>query len=64
MTNGRGDEKKSEIQKFEWLENKKNSSVDEVKGIFQNNLKVIICWIKVNRRHKLEVILEFYKIAL
>ena len=46
MTNGRGDEKKSEIQKFEWLENKKNSSLDEVKGIFQNNLKVIICWIK------------------
>ena len=28
-----GDEKKSEIQKFECLENKKNFSVDEIKYI-------------------------------
>ena len=35
-----------ESQKFEYLENENNFLVDEVKSIFQNYLKVIICWIK------------------
>ena len=39
---GRGDEEKSEIQKFEYLENEKNFLVDEVKNIFDNCLRVII----------------------
>ena len=43
---GEGDERKSEIQKFEYVQNKKNFLVDEEKGIFHNNLRVIICWIK------------------
>ena len=32
-----------ESQKFEYLENENNFLVDEVKSIFQNYLKVIIC---------------------
>ena len=42
MTEG-GNEGKSEIQKFEYLENEKNFLVDEVKSIFHNYLRVIIC---------------------
>ena len=40
MTEG-GIQRKSEIQKFEYLENKKNF-LDEVKSIFHNYLKAII----------------------
>ena len=40
MTEG-GIEGKSEIQKFEYLENEKNF-LDEVKSIFHNYLKTII----------------------
>ena len=40
---GEGDERKSEIQKCEYVQNKKNFLVDEVKGIFHNNLRIIIC---------------------
>ena len=44
MTEGaRKDEGKSEIQKFEYLENERNFLVDEVKGIFHNYLRVNIC---------------------
>ena len=38
MNEGEGDESKSEIQKFEYLENEK-SFLDEVKSIFHNYLK-------------------------
>ena len=41
MTEG-GDEGKSEIQKFEYLENVK-SFIDEIKSIFHNYLRAIIC---------------------
>ena len=41
-----GNEGKSEIQKFEYLENEKNFLVDKVKNIFHNYLRVIICRIK------------------
>ena len=40
---GRGDEGKSEIQKFEYLEKENNFLVDELKSIFHNYLRVIIC---------------------
>ena len=36
-------EGKSEIQKFDYLENEKNFLVDEVKSIFHNYLRIIIC---------------------
>ena len=39
---GRGNETKSEIQKFEYLENKKNF-LDEVKRSFHNFFSAIIC---------------------
>ena len=39
-----------ESQKFEYLENENNFLVDEVKSIFQNYLKVIICWIKEKQK--------------
>ena len=45
MTKGEGDEGKSEIQKFNYLENKQNF-LDEVKSIFHNYLSAINCWIK------------------
>ena len=45
MTEGEGDEKKSEMQKFEYLENEKNF-LDKVKSIFHNYLKYYHCWIK------------------
>ena len=45
MTEGEGDEGKTEIQKFKYLENKKNF-VDKVESIFHNYLSTIICWIK------------------
>ena len=45
MTEGEGDEGKSEIQKCEYLENEKNF-LDEVKSIFHNYLSAIICCIK------------------
>ena len=44
MTEG-GIEGKSEIQKFEYLENEKNF-LDEVKSVFHNYLKAIICSIR------------------
>ena len=44
MTEGEGDEGKSEIQKFEYLENEKNF-LDGVKSIFYNYLSTTICWI-------------------
>ena len=60
-------ERKSEIQKFEYLENKK-SFLDEIKSIFYNYLRAIICWKKKkkkkNSRHKFYAILEFYEIPL
>ena len=37
MTEGEGDESKSEMQKFEYLENEKDF-LDEVKSIFHNYL--------------------------
>ena len=40
-----GNEGKSGIQKFEFLKNEKNF-LDEVKSIFHNYLRAIICWIK------------------
>ena len=43
MTGGRGDEGKSEIQKFEYLEKENNFLVDKLKSIFCNYLRVIIC---------------------
>ena len=43
MTEGEGDEAKSEIQKFEYLKNENNFLVDEVKSIFHNYSRVIIC---------------------
>ena len=42
MTEGGGDKGKSETQTFEYLENEKNF-LDEVKSIFQNYLRAIIC---------------------
>ena len=42
MTEGKGDEWKSEIQKIKYLENEKNF-LDKVKSIFYNYLSVIIC---------------------
>ena len=45
MTEGEGDEGKSEIQKLEYLENEENF-LDGVKSIFHNYLSTIICWIK------------------
>ena len=42
MTEGEGNEGKSEIQKFNYLENEKNF-LDEVKSIFHNYLSAIIC---------------------
>ena len=45
MTEGEGDEGKSDIQKFKYLE-KEHNFLDEVKCIFQNYLSAIICWIK------------------
>ena len=42
MTEGEGNEGKSEIQKFNYLENEKNF-LDEVKSIFHNYLNAIIC---------------------
>ena len=42
MTEGEGDEGKSEIQKCKYLENEKNF-LDEVKSIFHNYLSAIIC---------------------
>ena len=41
MIEGVGDEGKSEIQKFKYLENEKNF-LDEVKTIFHNCLSAII----------------------
>ena len=38
------------MQKFEYLKNENNFLVDEVKSIFQNYLKVIICWIKEKQK--------------
>ena len=48
MTQGGGMMRES--QKFEYLENENNFLVDEVKSIFQNYLKVIICWIKEKQK--------------
>ena len=45
MTERDGDKDKSEIQKFEYLDNEKNF-LDEAKSVFHNNLTTIICWIK------------------
>ena len=42
MTEGEGDEGKSEIQKCKYLENEKNF-LDEVKSIFHNYLSAIVC---------------------
>ena len=42
MTEGEGDEGKSEIQKCKYVENEKNF-LDEVKSIFHNYLSAIIC---------------------
>ena len=42
MTEGEGDEWKSEIQKLKYLE-KENNFLDKVKNIFYNYLSVIIC---------------------
>ena len=44
MTEGEEDEGKSEIQKFEYLENEKNF-LDEVESNFHNYLSAIIYWI-------------------
>ena len=41
MTEGEGNEGKSEIQKFNYLENEKNF-LDEVKSIFHDYLSAII----------------------
>ena len=43
MAEGEEDEGKSEIQKFEYLENEKNFLVDEVKSIFHSYWRIIIC---------------------
>ena len=43
---GGGDEGKAEMQKLEYLESKNKFLIDEVKRIFHNYLRVIICWIK------------------
>ena len=45
MTEGEGDEGKSEIQTSKNLENETNF-LDEVKSIFHDYLSAIICWIK------------------
>ena len=42
MTEGKGDEGKSGMQKFEYLENEKNF-LDEVNCVFPNYLSAIIC---------------------
>ena len=42
MTERDGDKDKSEIQKFEYLNNERNF-LDGVKNIFHNNLSTIIC---------------------
>ena len=42
MPEGEGDEGKSEMQKFKYLENEKNF-LFEVKSIFHNYLSAIIC---------------------
>ena len=42
MTEGGGDERNSEIQKFKYLENEKNF-LDAVKRIFDNYFSAIIC---------------------
>ena len=42
MTERDGDKDKSEIQKFEYLNNERNF-LDEVENIFHNNLSTIIC---------------------
>ena len=47
------------MQKFEYLKNENNFLVDEVKSIFQNYLKVIICWIK--EKQKTQVCENFIK---
>ena len=44
MAEGEEDEGKSEIQKFEYLENEKNF-LDEVEIIFHNYSSAIIYWI-------------------
>ena len=44
MAEGEEEEGKSEIQKFEYLENEKNF-LDEVEIIFHNYLSAIIYWI-------------------
>ena len=49
MTDGAGNEGKSEIQKFEYRENG-NNFLDEVKSIFHNYLSTIICRIKEKQR--------------
>ena len=49
MTEGEGDEGQTEIQKFKYLENKKNF-VDKVESIFHNYLSTIICWMKEKQR--------------
>ena len=46
---GVGNEGKSEIQKFKYLENE-NNFLDEVKSIFHNYLKTTICLIKEKLR--------------
>ena len=43
MTEGDEDEGKSEIQKFDYLENEKNF-LDEVESNFHNYLSAIIYW--------------------
>ena len=46
------------------LENEKGF-LDEIKSIFYNYLRAIICWIKKkNSGHKFYAILEFYEIPL
>ena len=40
MTRREGDEGKSETQKFQYFDNKKNFLVDEMKSIFHNYLRV------------------------
>ena len=49
MTDGAGNEGKSEIQKFEYRENG-NNFLDEVKSIFHNYLSTIICRTKEKQR--------------
>ena len=44
-----GNEGKSKIQKFAYLENEKNF-LDEVKSIFHNYFNAVICWIQEKQR--------------